>query len=127
MNDAKRELIQDWLTKAQQDLLSSQKLISGDDPLYGVALYHCQQAVEKALKGLLVFHDRRFGKTHDLRILLTLALSVEPKLSPLTGTLDRLTDYATVFRCPGGEIDPEQSEYESGFARAELLPADAHP
>ena len=36
-------------------------------PLPREALYHCQQAAEKALKGFLAFHDHPFRRTHDLR------------------------------------------------------------
>jgi len=35
-------------------------------PFLEDALFHCQQAVEKALKGFLTWHDRPFEKTHDL-------------------------------------------------------------
>jgi HEPN domain-containing protein len=35
--------------------------------LFGAAVFHCQQAAEKALKGFLAWHDTPFRKTHDLR------------------------------------------------------------
>ena len=46
-------------------------------------MFHCQQAAEKALKGFLTFHQRPFGKTHDLRELGKTCLIVEPTLAPL--------------------------------------------
>ena len=39
-------------------------------PIFDVAVYHCQQAAEKALKAYLVFYDQRVAKTHDVGLLL---------------------------------------------------------
>ena len=56
--NAKQELVRNWLTVAQHDLAASGKLSTGPDPYLDVAIYHCQQTAEKALKGYLVFHDQ---------------------------------------------------------------------
>jgi HEPN domain-containing protein len=42
-------------------------------PLPGLVCFHCQQAAEKYLKTLLIFHEVSFPKTHDLLLLLELA------------------------------------------------------
>lgn len=57
MSKAKQELVQNWLTKAQQDLASARKLSRDPDPYLSGAIFFCQQAAEKAVKGFLVFHD----------------------------------------------------------------------
>jgi len=49
MDEAKCELVRNWLRKAQRDLASARKLASGNDPLLDTAIYHCQQAGEKAV------------------------------------------------------------------------------
>jgi HEPN domain-containing protein len=43
-----------WFDRARHDLRSAKLLIAGDE--YAEALFHCQQAAEKALKGFLTFH-----------------------------------------------------------------------
>jgi HEPN domain-containing protein len=43
-------------------------------------LFHCQQAVEKALKECLAWHDRAFRKTHSLEELGASWERVEPTL-----------------------------------------------
>jgi len=53
-----------WLDRAGRDLQAARLLIAGDANTE--ALFHCQQAVEKALKAFLTFHERAFRKTHDL-------------------------------------------------------------
>jgi len=58
MDEAKRELVAGWLAKARHDLDSARKLAAGDEPIFDTAIYHCQQAAEKPLKGLLVHCDQ---------------------------------------------------------------------
>ena len=43
-----------WFEKARKDLRCAQIDLAADPPAPEDALYHCQQAAEKALKGLLV-------------------------------------------------------------------------
>ena len=53
MDEAKRDLVRAWLTLAQHDLASARKLSTDPDPYLDTAIYHCQQAAEKAVKGFL--------------------------------------------------------------------------
>jgi hypothetical protein len=55
-----------WIEKATLDLRSAEADLAARPAIIGDALFHCQQAVEKALKGLLAWHDEPFRKTHDL-------------------------------------------------------------
>ena len=50
MDDAKCELVQNWLATADRDLTAARWLASGNDPLWDVAVYHCQQAGERLSK-----------------------------------------------------------------------------
>lgn len=60
MNEAKQQLVKSWLIKAEHDLISAHVLAAHKPPLLDTAVYHCQQAAEKALKGFLVFCDQEF-------------------------------------------------------------------
>ena len=55
MDEGKKSVVQSWLVKAQHDLASAHRLAEGEDPLLDTAIYHCQQAAEKAIKGFLVY------------------------------------------------------------------------
>ena len=79
--DAKRSLVRKWLKKPRRDLLSAKRLARGKDPYFDTAIYHCQQTAEKAVKGWLVYHDKSLEKTHDLRLLVTLASEIEPRFA----------------------------------------------
>jgi len=135
MNEAKQELVQIWLTKAQHDLAAARKLASDPNPYLDMAIYHCQQAGEKAIKGFLVFHDQRVEKTHDIEKLIALAIPIEASLSEWKGVGVRLTPYATEFRDPGEILIPEREDFQQALKDANdlytfvlsLLPEATHP
>ncbi len=62
MADEKRKEIQAWLTKAAKDLRGAEVDLAANPPLVEDALFHCQQAAEKAMKGFLTAHDTIFSK-----------------------------------------------------------------
>jgi HEPN domain-containing protein len=47
------EEIRAWLVKAVRDLEAAKLLVEAEEPLLDIAVYHCQQSMEKALKGFL--------------------------------------------------------------------------
>ena len=67
VDEAKRQFVKDWLSVASRDLGAARRLSEGSEPYLDVAIYHCQQAAEKAVKGFLIFHDQRFKKTHNIK------------------------------------------------------------
>jgi HEPN domain-containing protein len=56
-----------WLGRAWADLDSASILLGADRPRPDTALFHCQQAAEKAWKAFLFWNDVPFRKTHNLR------------------------------------------------------------
>jgi HEPN domain-containing protein len=135
MTEAKQELVQNWLTKAQQDLAVAHKLSSEPDPYLGAAIFCCQQAAEKAVKGFLVFYNQRFEKTHDIEALIAVAIPFEPNFSTWREIGARLTPYVAKFRYPGETMQPEPEEFQQALADAEglytfvlsVLPHGVHP
>lgn len=101
MDETKRDLLKAWLVKAQHDLAAARKLSTEPDSYLDTAIYHCQQAAEKAIKAFLVFQDQRFDKTHDLEVLIGLAQKYEAKFSTFLNIAVLLTPYAAMFRYPG--------------------------
>jgi len=130
--DAKRSLTRKWIIKGRRDLLSAKKLARGKEPYLDTAIYHCQQTVEKTIKGWLVYHDLSFEKTHDLRLLVTMASEVEPKFTLWFDVAEQVSPYATAYRYPGEILEPTEEEYLQAFKAASefyqfvcsLLPAE---
>ena len=135
MDDPKCELVCEWLLKAQRDLLSARRLAGGDEPLWDTAVYHCQQAAEKVVKGYLVFHDRRFKKTHDVEDLVIMAEACDKRFAAWHDAAKLVTPYAQAFRYPADAPEPDQEVYAAAEQAAaglfafvcSLLPKDAQP
>ena len=95
-----------WLSKARLDLRSAAVDLAVSPPIVGDALFHCQQAVEKAIKALLTWHDSPFRKTHDLVSLGGQAVEPDPSLEDLLREAAPLTEYAWKYRYPGEFVEP---------------------
>lgn len=91
------DLAKGWFAKAESDLATARTLVAGPGP-YDTACFHCQQAVEKFMKGFLVARQTIFPFTHDLDELARLCESVEPSLKLQTPAVIALTDYAVGLR-----------------------------
>lgn len=55
----------DWIYHAVIDRYAAE-VICGDQRLYCAAAFHCQQCIEKALKGYLLFKSRKLLDGHNL-------------------------------------------------------------
>ena len=105
MADEKKQEVQDWLRKAASDLRSARVGLAADPPLIEDALFHCQQATEKAMKGFLTAHDTAFRKTHDLDELALACEHIDESLQDVLEPARDLTVFAWEFRYPGsGQI-----------------------
>jgi HEPN domain-containing protein len=92
-----------WLAIGDQDIATARICIVASPPLTAVAAYHCQQAVEKILKALLVAAGAFVPKTHDLAALNALAARHFPAVSALVATLEPITVWGYAFRYPPEE------------------------
>ncbi len=96
LNQAKQ-----WLDFAERDRRAAVELATHDD-LLGVAAFHCQQAIEKAMKAILELHGKPIPRVHDL---VTLNEQVRPFLTtPIDETeLGLATDVYLTARYPAAD------------------------
>ncbi len=116
--DARATEVGSWFTKARDDLRAAEVDLAARPPLLADAGFHCQQAVEKAMKALLVFDAEPFGKTHDLRALGDRLVDLHPELESLVDDAAPLTEYAWRFRYPGEPFAPEEAEIHESLDAA---------
>ena len=90
-----------WFHKADEDDLSAKALLDGKNGSPSTVCFLSQQVAEKYLKGLLVFYDREFLKTHDLIELEELLLLVSPQVKEFEKELDFLNRFYLETRYPG--------------------------
>lgn len=135
MDEALRRLVRGWLVKARNDLSAADQLAAHPTPLLDAAVYHCQQAAEKAVKGFLASHGQTLVRTHDVRFLVNEAARIEPAFEDRLEEAARITPYATAYRYPDEILEPEPEEFEAardaaagivGFVLS-LLPKELHP
>jgi len=113
--DARAKEVAAWLSRAELDLRAAEVDLGAHPPLLADAAFHCQQAVEKALKALLTRHDHLFRKTHDIGELALACLEHEPSLEALLRQSAPLTEYAWRFRYPGEVFEPDRREVEDAL------------
>jgi HEPN domain-containing protein len=103
----RRRIAQRWLSHSMEDLRVARVCLTMVPPSFGTAAYLCQQAAEKAVKGLLVMADIPFTKTHDLQRLGTLAAPHYSECDAALVSIHALTAWNSAYRYP--ELD-EPSE-----------------
>ena len=121
MDESKRLLVRNWIIKSKHDLETAAKLASGYNPYLDTAIYHCQQAAEKAVKGFLILHDCSSPRTHDVGELIENAISVEPGISDYLEDGENLTPYAGRYIYPGEVMDPDREEFEEALKSARKI------
>jgi len=104
-----------WFQKVSLDLRSAEADAAAQPPILEDLLFHAQQAVEKALKGFLTWHQRPFGKTHDLRQLAKACCGLDATLEPVLMEAIPLTRYAWQFRYPGASPSPSLDDAQEAL------------
>lgn len=107
-----------WLAKADMDLKVAAHELTAVPPFTADAVFHAQQAAEKAVKGFLAWHDSPFRKTHDLAEIGRQCAGIDPSLESLLMRAASLTQYAWKFRYPGEPQEPSLEEAELAIALA---------
>lgn len=77
-----------------------------DPPLAGIAAYHCQQALEKLAKALLILAGIAFRKTHNIYELAGQVEPAFPELGLEVRALAWVTTWGFAYRYPQEEPEP---------------------
>ncbi len=109
-----------WLERARSNLARARMGRQSPDILYEDLCFDAQQAAEKALKGLLLYLNLEYPRTHSIGHLLSL-LERRGKLDvpPLIREAVTLTDYAVTTRYPGDWDPVDEEEYLEAVRLAE--------
>jgi HEPN domain-containing protein len=115
-----------WVAKADSDLLNIENNLAADEVPWDTVCFHAQQAAEKMLKAILVFHGILPPRTHDLVALLAHCIRFHPSLAALEDSCRRLTYYAVAARYPDdlyqlSEEDARPLVATAHQVRAEIL------
>lgn len=113
MRNSKREsqIPKNWFAKAKADLESAEILFR-EGGATDTVCFLCQQAVEKYLKGFLIFKKKKFGKIHDLAVLLALCGEIDKDFLNWYEPAEKLTGYYIETRYPA-DIPVSYSPHEA--------------
>ena len=127
--------VRSWLNRAANDLHAADVDIAAEPPLLEDALFHAQQAVEKAFKAFLTFHDTPFRKTHNLEEIGAECLNIDVSLREIVDEVVPLSEYAWLYRYPGPSQPPsaDEAKHARELARTayrailDRIPTEAQP
>jgi HEPN domain-containing protein len=106
------QAVERWLRVAERDRKTVLACMAADPRLYDTAAFHCQQAVEKLLKGFLTLAGKRGGKTHLLEQLGARAQASFPDITELVVAAHGWSKWAWVYRYPEEDAPPRPDEAE---------------
>jgi len=104
--EVKKEIVRQWLAKAEQDMKAGETLFAAEPPFLYPACFHAQQAAEKYLKALLTWHQIEFPKTHAIEQLLDLVKEADTETAASIRDAVVLTPYGVDIRYPSDEPEP---------------------
>lgn len=113
-----REAAHRWLRYAQGNLARAKQEKPEVTP-WEYMCFDAQQAAEKAVKAVLVFHEVEFPRTHELGELLAFARQAGERIPEDLWKASGLSMYATHTRYPGEEPPLTEDEYRESVAIAE--------
>lgn len=92
--------IRKWIIKADHDLASAKVLFLYKPELKDIAIYHCHQAIEKYLKGIIIHFGLKFLKVHNLILLLDIVTEKFEIYDALRDEIDWLNTVSNHVRYP---------------------------
>lgn len=113
----------EWLDRADDDIQFAR--LGLREGFYTQVCFHAQQAIEKSLKGLLVFQKRSYPKTHGLLELVSLVTEIN--LNELRANIAIIEDYYVPMRYPDAAAGmkatgpPNQTEAAEALQTAEKV------
>jgi HEPN domain-containing protein len=109
----------EWLQHAEADLRYARLGRREPGILLSLVAFHAQQAIEKALKALLVADHVDFPRTHDLEELLTIIQRAGRRWPPVLDNVKELTPMAVQTRYPGFDDPVQESEVDEAIRLAD--------
>jgi HEPN domain-containing protein len=113
MTEAEVKHLNQWIEKAEHDLIAAKLIIEHQPIILDVACFHCQQAVEKYLKTFLIFKKEDFPRTHNLDLLIQSCSGYQEAFALID--LKNLEDFAVRGRYPHDFLRPEMEETQEFY------------
>ena len=115
------EELRQWFAIAEEDLGVAKHLETTYHPTPVEKICNlCQQAAEKNLKGYLFLNQVEFQKTHDLRILLTVCVNLNPDFAKFRKQMIYLNNFGVMPKYPN-ELQITEDDAKTAIRFAEEI------
>ncbi|MDR3232787.1 MAG: HEPN domain-containing protein [Planctomycetaceae bacterium] len=115
------EYVEKWFEKAKSDLHCARVMSNGEQPEWYIACFHCQQAMEKALKAYLVFKDIEPPKIHNLSRLCRMCTEHDKSFAAIFEVCANMSLYLADVRYPDNELCVGETEVKSALENAQAV------
>jgi HEPN domain-containing protein len=105
----KEQIVKEWIERGKHDLEVA-KILLAEEEYSDVVLFHIHQAVEKYLKGFLIYKGWGLKKIHDIELLITEAMSFDDEFQKYLDLGRELTAFYYEERYPPGPITSYSKE-----------------
>jgi len=117
----KKKITEEWFERAKHDIEGA-KLLFKEGHFTDTIAHLIQQAVEKYLKGFLIFYGWKLEKTHDIEKLITQATKYRPAFRKYLDFARRVTAYYIEDRYPPGPpIEYSKKEIKQSLEMAKKI------
>lgn len=115
------ELVEDWIQKAENDLLNVKNNLNSIDIPTDTVCFHCHQSTEKYIKAYLINKNKHFPKIHNLLRLLELCKETDKDFSILKDSLLILNDFSVEIRYPDDWFEPTEEDAREAYYLAKKV------
>ena len=119
MTKEEKEILLQWIEKAEHDLIAALILIDANPIILDIACFHCQQSIEKYLKAFLIYNNQEFIFTHNLDYLAQQCAIFDAAFVKID--MKNINLYAVRARYPHDYNAPELSEAKDYYVIAKEI------
>ena len=113
-------IAKEWFDVAETDLSSAEFLQNKIPVPIEIICYHCQQCIEKYIKGFIILKGEEVPKTHDLILLNRICCKFDEDFKKIEDDCLMLTDYSVNVRYPF-HIDLNESDAKIAIEKAKII------
>jgi HEPN domain-containing protein len=120
MKENSKESVQEWFTKGDHDIESAQSLLEKHG-YTDIIAFLIQQAIEKYLKGYLIYNGWKLKKIHDLQELINEATKIDKAFGSFLDPCIKISKYYIDTRYPGFPSEYSQEEIKKSLFVAQKI------
>jgi len=120
MKENRLKLAKEWFVKGDHDLTNAQLLYKNRGYTDSIAVL-IQQAIEKYLKGYLIYYEWKLRKIHDLVELLKEAIRLDESFNKFLPACDKITKYYFDTRYPYSAVEYSREEIKQSLKEANQI------